>query len=83
MEVDKTHTQETSRNHHPSSHHMETPQGRGEEAGHGTPGKEIQEEKQKRWVTPGERWRGWPRTENSDVPWLVAYAPSEQTGISK
>ena len=23
MEVDKTHTQETSRNHHPSSHHME------------------------------------------------------------
>ena len=25
MEVDRTHTQETSRNHHPSSHHMEPP----------------------------------------------------------
>ena len=25
MEVDRTHTQETSRNHHPSIHHMEQP----------------------------------------------------------
>ena len=57
-----------------------TPQ---EEAGHETPGKETQREKQKRWVTPGERWRGWPRTENSGIIWSMAYAPSEQTGISK
>ena len=39
--------------------------------------------KEKRWVTPGERWRGWPRTENSGVPWSMNYAPGEQTGISK
>ena len=44
-------------------------------------GKEIQRGKQKRWVTPGERLRGWPRTDNSGVPWSMAYAPSEQTGI--
>ena len=60
MEVDRTHTQETSRNHHPSCHQMEPSQGRGEEVGPGTPGKETQKGKQKRWVTPGERWRGWP-----------------------
>ena len=30
-----------------------------------------------------ERWRGWPWTENSGIPWSMAYAPSEQTGISK
>ena len=47
-----------------------------EEAGHKTPGKEIQKEKQKRWVTPGERWRGWLRTENCGVPWSIAYASS-------
>ena len=40
-------------------------------------------EKQKRWATPGERWRGWLRTDNSGVPWPMAYAHSEQTGISK
>ena len=60
-----------------------TPQGRGKEEGHGTPGRETRKEKQKRWDTPGERWRGWPRTDNSGVPWSVAEAPSEQTGISK
>ena len=38
MEVDKTHSQETSRYHHPSSHHIE-PQGRYEEVGHETPAK--------------------------------------------
>ena len=46
-------------------------------------GKETQKGKQKRWVTPGERWRRWPRTENSGVPWWMAYAPNEQTGVSK
>ena len=55
MEMDRTHTQETSRNHHPSSHHIEPPQGRGEEVGHETPGKDIQKRKQKRWVIPEER----------------------------
>ena len=59
------------------------PQGRGEEVGHETPGKDTQKGKQKRWVTPGERWRGWPRTENSGVSLSMAYAPSELTGISK
>ena len=39
MEVDRTLTQATSRNHHPSCHHMEP---RREEVGHETPGKEIQ-----------------------------------------
>ena len=56
MEVDETHTQQTSRNHHPSSHHVEPPKRRGEEVGHGTPGKETQKGKQKRWDTPSERW---------------------------
>ena len=59
------------------------PQGRGEKVGHETPGKETYKWKQKRWVTPGERWRGWPRSENSGVPCSMAYAPSEQIGISK
>ena len=31
----------------------------------------------KRWDTPGKRWRGWPRTENSGVPWWMVYAPSD------
>ena len=39
--------------------------------------------KQNRWITPGERWRGWPRTLNSDVPWSMTFNPSEQTGINK
>ena len=74
MEVDRTHTQETSRNHHLSSHHMEPP--REHLAKRHRKGNKI-------WDTPGERWRGWPSTENSDVPWSMAYAPSEQTGIMK
>ena len=58
MEVDRTYTQGTSRNHHLLNHHMKpAPQGRGKEVGHETPGKEPQKMKQKRWVTPGERWR--------------------------
>ena len=56
--------QETTRNNHPSSHHMEP-----------------HREEAKR-DTPGERWRGWPRTENDGVPWSMAYAPSEQTGVN-
>ena len=44
--------------------------------------KETQKKKQRRWDTPGEKWRGWPWTENSGVPWSMAYAPSKQTGIS-
>ena len=39
--------------------------------------------KRRRWDTPGEKWRRRPRTENGGVPWSMAYAPSEQTGISK
>ncbi|XP_041371556.1 zinc finger CCCH domain-containing protein 13-like [Gigantopelta aegis] len=31
------------------------------EAGPGTPGKETPKRKPRRWVTPGERWRGRPR----------------------
>ena len=58
MEVDSTYSQETSRN----------PQGRGEEVGHETPGKETGKKKQRRWDTPGEKWRGWPRTENGVNP---------------
>ena len=27
--------------------------------------------------------REWPGAENGGVPWSMAYAPSEQTGISK
>ena len=50
MEMDRTHAQETSRNHHPSNG---TP--RGEEVGHETPGRETRKKKQKRWDTPGER----------------------------
>ena len=60
-----------------------TPQGRGKEVGHETSGKETRNKKQRRWDTPGEKWRGWPRTENGVNPWSMAYAPSEQTGISK
>ena len=60
-----------------------TPQGRDEEVGHETPGKETRKKKRRRWDTPGEKWRGWPRTENGGVPWSMAYAPSEQTGISR
>ena len=56
------------------------PQGRGEELGHETPSRDTEKNQ---WVTPGERWRGWPRTENGGVPLSMAYAPSEQTGISK
>ena len=57
--------------------------GRDEEVGHETPGKETRKKKRRRWDTPGEKWRRWPRTENGGVPWSMAYAPSEQTGISK
>ena len=47
MEVVRTHTQETI------THQIYgTPQRRGEEIGHGTPGKETQKGKQKRWDTP-------------------------------
>ena len=60
-----------------------TPQGRGEEVGHETPGKETRKKKRWRWDTPGEKWRRWPRTENGGVPWSMTYASSEQTGISK
>ena len=59
------------------------PQGRDEEVGHETPGKETWKKKRRRWGTPGEKWRRWPQTENCGVPWSMAYAPSEQTGISK
>ena len=41
------------------------------------------EKTRRRWDTPGEKWRRWPRTENGGIPWSMAYAPSEQTGISK
>ena len=58
-----------------------TPQGKGEEVGHETHGRETPKKKQRRYDTPGERWRGWPRTENGGVPWSMAYAPSEQKGI--
>ena len=57
-----------------------TPQGRGEEVGHETPGRETRKKIQRRWDTPGEKWRGWPRTENGGVPWSMAYAPSERKG---
>ena len=77
MDMDRTHAQETS-----ITITRQTitwnPQGKGE-----THRKETEKGKQKRWVTPRERWRGWPRTDNSGVPWSMAYAPSEQTGISK
>ena len=39
--------------------------------------------KQRRWDTPGEKWRRWPPTENGGVPWSMAYTPSERRGISK
>ena len=52
-----------------------------EEVFHATPGKETQKKKRRRWDTPGEKWRRWPRTENGGVPWSMAYAPSEQSGI--
>ena len=87
MEVDRTHTQDTSRNHHPLKGVKPlhgTSQGRGEEVGHRTPGKETQKGKQKRWDTPGERWRGWPWMDRKQWHSLVrAYAPSDQKGISK
>ena len=38
--------------------------------GHGPPDIEMYKEKQKRLDTTGERWRGWPRTENSGIPML-------------
>ena len=28
--------------------------------------------KQRRWDTPGERWRRWPQIYNSGIPWLMA-----------
>ncbi|KAK2178845.1 hypothetical protein NP493_527g05028 [Ridgeia piscesae] len=59
------------------------PQGRGEEVGHETPGKETRKMKRRRWDTPGEKWRVWPRIENGGVLRSLAYILSEQTGISK
>ena len=79
MEVDRTYIQTPS----PVKPSHGTPQGRDEEVGHETPGKEIRKKKRKRWDTPGEKWRRWSRTENGGVPRSMAYAPSEQTGISK
>ena len=65
MEVDRTYTKETTRINHQSHG---TPQGREEEVGHETPGRETQKKIQKRWGTPGKKWRRWPQTENSGVP---------------
>ena len=64
----------------PSPVKHETTQGRGEGVGHETPGRETRKKKQRRWDTPGEKWTGWPRTENGGVPWSMAYAPSKQRG---
>ena len=82
MEVDRTYTRETTRNHHRQAITW-NPQGRGEEVGHETPDKETRKKKQRRWDTPGEKWRGWPQTENGGVPWSMVYAPSEQKRTSK
>ena len=57
---------------------MEPPQGRGEEVGHKTPSKETRKKKQRRWDAPGEKWRGWPLTENGGIPWSMAHAPCPQ-----
>ena len=77
MKVDRTQARETSKNHQAIKWN---PQGRGEEVGHKTPGRDT-EGKQEMVYTRRERWRGWPWTKN--VPWSMAYAPSEQTGRSK
>ena len=59
-----------------------TPQGRGEDVGHETPGRDTEKEtkemgytrrEMERMATDRKRW----------FPWSMAYAPNEQTGISK
>ena len=50
-----------------STPQLSSPHGRGKEGGQGTPRKETQKGKQKGWDTPGQRWRGWPQTDISDV----------------
>ena len=47
-----------------------------EEVGHGTPGKEIQKGKQEMAGIHQER------DGDDGIPWSMAYAPSQQTGIS-
>ena len=48
------------------------PQGRGEEVGNETPGKETRKNKQRRRDTPGEKWKAWLLTENGGIPWSMA-----------
>ena len=72
MEVDRKHTQETSRNHHPSSHHMEPPR---EGISH-TWQRDTERETKEMGYTRREM-EGWQRTENSGVPWSRAYAPTQ------
>ena len=56
----------------------------GKEEGQGTPGKETQKGEQKRWDVPGERWRGWPHTDNSGVPLSMPMLPaSKKAYVSK
>ena len=43
----------------------------------------TQQRKERRWDTPGERWTRWPQTDNSGVTGSMAYAPSEQKGVSE
>ena len=75
MKVDRTYTQETTRKITRQAITW-NPQGRGEEVGHETPGRETPKKKQRRCDTPREKWRRWPLTENGDVPWSMVYTPS-------
>ncbi|KAK2140144.1 hypothetical protein NP493_5959g00012 [Ridgeia piscesae] len=54
-----------------------TSQVRGDEVGHETPGKKKEKETKEMGYTR-EKWRGWPRTENSGVPWSMAMLPASK-----
>ena len=75
MEVDRTHTQETSRNQH-NAITWNPPR---EEVGHETPGKE-KETKEMDFTRRDVQRMATDKI--SGVPWSMAYAPSDQTGIS-
>ena len=79
MEVDRTYTQEISRNLDPSSHHMEPP--REEVKRQATKHRHMDKETKEMGYTRREMER-MATDRIQCVPWSLAYAPSEQTGIS-
>ena len=76
--MDSTYALESFRNRHRSSHHMETSTEEAEE-GHRTPGRDTEKETKEMGYNKREMEK--MATNNSGIPWSMANAPSEQTGI--